>query len=156
MEGEVLSIRNSRKIYIPVYVMIIVLLTSVVIIKFQNREISSFALKSVAIFSATGVIWTEMHRLRNKYEITDNAVVHINGLFFRTIKKTDIHALSDAQLKQNPLQLILGIGDVIANAFSETTFLKNINNPHKVIEFLEGKMTKKTAQQTNARNRREK
>ena|SRR3989344_5688654 len=153
MEGEVLSIRNSRKIYIPVYFMIIVLLTSVAIIKFQNREISSFALKSVAVFSATGVIWTEMHRLRNKYEITDNAVVHINGLFFRKIKKVDIHALSDAELKQNPFQLILGIGDVSANSFSELNILKNVNKPHDVIKFLEDKMMKKAVVATIGKGR---
>ncbi|MBI2042806.1 PH domain-containing protein [Candidatus Pacearchaeota archaeon] len=144
MEGEVLSVRNSRKIYFPVYFMILVLFLAVGMIKYQGKEVNDFAFKSVLVFSALGIVWTEMHRLRNKYEITDNSVVHIKGLFFRTIKKTDIHALSDAELKQNPWQRILGIGNVSANAFSEVNVLRNVNSPHDVIGFLEGKMTKKS------------
>ena len=153
MEGEVLSIRNSRKIYIPVYAMILILFFTIGMIKYQGKDINGFAVKSVVAFSIMGIIWTEMHRIRNKYQITDAAVVHLKGLFFRTIRKTDIHALSDAVLMQNPWQMLLGIGDVSANAFSEVNVLKNINNPHHVIQFLEDKMAKKTAIATTGKGR---
>ena len=143
--GEVLKMRTSRKVYLPIYIMIFILFAAMGVVKFQGKEINNLAFKSVGVFSIAGILWAETHRMRNKYEINDNAVVHVNGLFFRTIKKTDIHALSDAQLKQNPWQMILGIGDVTANAFSEITTLKNINKPHKVISFLEEKMNKKSA-----------
>ncbi len=153
MEGEILSIRNSRKIYIPVYAMILILFFTIGAIKYQGKDINSFAVKSVIAFSIIGIIWTEMHRVRNKYQITDTAVVHLKGLLFKTIRKTDIHALSDAVLMQNPWQMILGIGDVSANAFSEVNVLKNINDPHYVIQFLEEKMVKKTAVATTGKGR---
>ena len=155
MEGEVLSIRNSRKIYIPVYTMIFILFFAVGFIKYQGKDLNDFAFKSVLIFSAAGIVWTEIHRMKNKYEITDYAVIRIKGIIFKTIKKTDIHALSDAELKQNPWQMMLGIGDVSANAFSELNVLKNVDKPHEVIKFLEEKMTKKSLQpQANIRARR--
>ena len=154
-EKEVLSVRNSRKIYIPVYFMILVLFLAVGAIKFYGKEMNDWAFRGVLIFSAVGIFWTEMHRLRYKYEITENAVIHIKGLLVRTIKKTDIHALSDAELKQNPWQRILGIGNVSANAFSEITILKNVSKPHQVIKFLEEKMAEKNAHApANAKARR--
>lgn len=147
-EEEVLKIRISRKVYLPIYIMIFILFVTMGTIKFQGKEVSAVAFRSVLIFSIAGVLWAEVHRLKNKYEINDHAVVHVNGLLFKTIKKTDIHALSDAQLKQNPWQMLLGVGDVSANAFSEITSLKSINKPHKVISFLEEKMNKKSAMPT--------
>lgn len=140
--GEVLTVRNSRRMYIPVYAMIIILFLTIGVIKYQGKEINTFAFKATIAFSAIGILWTEIHRLRNKYQITDNAVVHVKGLLFKTIRKTDIHALSDAVLKRNPWQMLLGLGDVSANAFSEMTVLKNISRPNYVIEFLESKMAK--------------
>ena len=152
-EGEVLSIRSSRKIYIPVYAMILILFFTIGTIKYQGKDVNGFAFKSVVAFSIIGFLWTEMHRLRHKYEITDNAVIKTRGIIFRAIKKTDIHALSDAELKQNPWQMILGIGDVSANAFSELNVLKNVDKPHDVIKFLETKMVKKVAQASTGNRR---
>ena len=143
-EGEVLKIRISRKVYLPIYIMIFILFVTMGVIKFQGKDVSIVAFRSVLAFSIAGMLWAEVHRLKNKYEINDHAVVHVKGLLFKTIKKTDIHALSDAQLSQNPWQTILGIGNVSANAFSEITSLKNINSPHKVINFLEEKMNRKS------------
>ena len=96
-------------------------------IKYAGKDINPLAFNLIVAFSAAGIILTEFHRLSNSYEINNSSLVHIKGIFFRTTRRTDLLAVSDAELKQNPWQLVLGIGDVRASAFSEITLLKNIN-----------------------------
>lgn len=140
-----MKVRNSRKTYIPVYFMIVILLFTIGYIKYSGKELNNLALKGAFIFSILAVIITELHRLSNRYEINDNAVVHAKGLFFVTSKRTDILAVSDAELKQNPWQRILNFGDVNVMVFSResVTNVKNINNPSEFTSFLEDKINEK-------------
>lgn len=142
---EVLKARCSRKAYIPVYFMILILISTSVYIKYSGKEIDSLALNLMIVFSIFGVIATELHRISNLYEINDNSLVHIKGIFFKTTRRTDLLAVSDAELKQNPWQQLLNFGNVDAIVFSRdsTTYIKNIDNPSKFLDFLEEKMNKK-------------
>lgn len=151
---EKLVVRNSRKVYIPIYMMVVILFVVMAVIKFQGKEINDILFTSVIFFSLAMMIGTEFSRMRNTYEITGDMIAHIHGLIFQRIKKIDIHSLSDAQFKQNPLQMILGIGDVTANVFSEMTVMKNIDKPHEVIKFLEDRMTRKAQAVTTTSGRR--
>lgn len=140
MDEEVLKIRNSRKIYVPVYLMIFILVFAVGFIKYSGKELNMFAFKLAVIFSILGIIFTETHRLRSLYEINDNFFVHIKGIFFKTTKRTDLSVISDVVIKQNPWQTIFGYGNVNVVVFSEVTPIKNVNKPMEIVSFLEKKM----------------
>ncbi len=144
-DGDVLRIRVSRKVYIPVYLMILALVSTAAYIKYSGKEINPLAFNLMIVFSILGIIFTELHRLSNSYEINDNSLVHIKGIFFKTTRRTDLLAVSDAELKQNPWQQLLNFGDVDAIVFSRdsTTYIKNIDNPSRFLDFLEEKMNKK-------------
>ncbi|MEK6842645.1 MAG: PH domain-containing protein [Nanoarchaeota archaeon] len=142
-ERGVLSIRNSRKLYIPVYLMIFILFLAIGMIKFYGKEINDWAFRTVLVFSAVGMIMTEFHRLRNRYEINDSSFVHVKGVLVKTTTRTDLSVISDIVIKQNPWQIILGYGTVHVVVYSEETPIKNVDNPLMVVSFLENKMKMK-------------
>lgn len=144
-EDEVLKARTSRKTYIPIYFMVLILLSTAGYIKYSGKEINSLAFGLMIFFSIVAIFMTEINRLGNLYEINDRSLVHIKGIFFKTTKKTDLLAVSDAELKQNPWQQLLNFGNVEAVVFSRdsTTYVKNINNPSRFLDFLGEKMNQK-------------
>ncbi len=144
-DEESLKTRCSRKVYIPVYFMILILFSIAGYIKYAGKEINPLAFNLIVAFSAAGIILTEFHRLSNSYEINNSSLVHIKGIFFRTTRRTDLLAVSDAELKQNPWQQLLNFGNVEAVVFSRdsTTYIKNIDRPSTFLDFLEDKINKK-------------
>src|SRR3989344_7577740 len=142
---EILKTRVSRKTYILFYLMIAVLAGLAVFTAVSGRELNSLVLWAIVIFSLVGILFTETHRLENLYEINDQSVIHVKGIFFKNTKRTDLLAVSDAELKQGPWQTLLNFGDVDVAVFSResTTAVRNINNPMAFINFLERKMTEK-------------
>ncbi|MBI4116518.1 PH domain-containing protein [Candidatus Pacearchaeota archaeon] len=144
-DGDVLRVRVSRKVYLPVYFMIFVLVSTAAYMKYSGREINPLAFNLMIIFSIFGIIATELHRISNVYEINNNSLVHVKGILFKTTRRTDLLAISDAELKQNPWQQLLNFGNVDAIVFSRdsTTYIKNIDNPPVFLDFLEEKINKK-------------
>ena len=142
-EGEVLRVRNSRKLYIPIYLMILILFCAVGFVKYSGKEVNNLAWKSVLIFSGFSILFAETHRLGNRYEINDGSFVHVKGILVRTTVKTDLSVISDVVIKQNPWQALLGYGNVHVVVYSEETPIKNVNNPLMVVSFLEDKMKMK-------------
>ncbi len=144
-ESEVLKVRSSRKMYILVYLMILILLSTVAVIKFTGRELNTFALRIVLIFSVLCILVTESHRFQNLYEINDTSLIHIKGILFQSTKRTDLLAVSDAEIKQNPWQRMLNYGTVEVAVFSKEsmTAMHDINRPLEVVTFLEQKIADK-------------
>ena len=142
---EMIKLRTSRKAYFPVYLMIFILLFAVIAIKVSGKEINQFALNLVLIFSAALIIFIEVHRLKDLYEINNTALVHSVGILSRKTRKVDLISVSDADSKQTAWQRILNYGDVAARMFSQdsTLLVKNIHNPVKFADFLEMKMDEK-------------
>ena len=71
-KGEIFKVRNSRKLYAPFYMMIIVLLGVLVYIQYTGKPLNDMAFKMVLAFSVALIIATEIHRFGNLYEITVN------------------------------------------------------------------------------------
>ncbi|HJZ19093.1 MAG TPA: PH domain-containing protein [Candidatus Nanoarchaeia archaeon] len=145
MSKEVLSVRVSRKLYIPIYIMVFILISTIIFIKITGREFDGLSIRIALIFSVLGLMFTEAHRFRNVYQVDHQHLTHITGVLFKTTKKTDLLAVSDAELKQNPWQMLLGFGDVNILVFSResSTAVKNIDNPKKFINFLEESIDQK-------------
>ena len=140
-----MRVRNSRKLYLPIYFMIFILIFTMTIIKISGKELSKFALEAVLAFSATLIIFTEIHRFVNLYEINQNSLIHSKGIFVKKTKRVDLLSISDADSKQNPWQWLFKYGDVNINLFSgyNAVPVKTINHPKKFVDFLEEKTKKK-------------
>lgn len=139
---DILRVRNSRKIYIPFYLMIIILVAVVIYIKLSGKPIDDTAFKLSLAFIIAVLIATEIHRLGNYYEINDNSVVHKNGYFSIVLKRLEFNAISDSHTNQTLLERLLSYGDVEIHMFAKENnlIIKNINNPFKFVEFLGSKM----------------
>tara|TARA_Y100000034_G_scaffold52866_1_gene64961 strand:- start:1005 stop:1475 length:471 start_codon:yes stop_codon:yes gene_type:complete len=142
---KVMRVRNSRKSYFPIYLMIFILVLTITIIKISGKELNKFALEAVLAFSAALIIFTEIHRLSTFYEINESSLIHSHGIFSRVTRKVDLTAISDADSKQTAWQRMLNYGDVDARLFSadSTLPIKNINNPEEFTNFLEERMNEK-------------
>ena len=134
-----LKIRNSRKIYFPIYLMVILLITLIISIKLLGLNLNILAFGGAAIFALISFGATEIHRLGRAYQITPNFLEHTQGYLSKRIKKISLASISDVDLKQTLWQRIIKFGDVHVHLFSEGSLVhvKGINKPHEFIEYLE-------------------
>lgn len=144
-EEEIYRTRSSRKLYIPIYSMIFILFATVVFIQFSGRELSILAVQATIVFSLFLLMTTELHRINNLYEIHQNALIHVKGILKKITRRTDLLAVSDADISQNLWQMMLGYGNVSVRIFSQdsTMRVRNISKPSMFVDFLEDKMNKK-------------
>lgn len=135
---KVLKVRNSRKVYIPIYFMILVLILAVAAAKFYGDEVNGLSLKLVLAFSALSLIFTEFHRYSNFYEVTPNSLIISKGIFKNSLRTVDLFSVSDADSNQGVWQRMLNYGDVRIRLFTgeSSLNLKGINNPTRFVNFL--------------------
>ena len=141
-KSNVMKVRTSRKIYIPIYLMIFVLVSAVVFIKYRGFLINKYVLILVVVFIVLAIKYTEIHRFSRWYEVNSNSLVHKEGILSKKIKNLDLCAISDIDVSQNLWQRLLGYGNISVRLFSEVshTEIKNINDPAKFGNFLEKMM----------------
>lgn len=144
-EEEIYKTRNSRKLYIPIYIMIFILFGTIAFIQFSGRELNFIAIQAAIIFSLFLMIITELHRFNNLYEIHSNALISVKGILKKVTRRTDLLAVSDADISQNLWQIMLGYGDVSVRVFSQDNamHIRSISKPLSFVDFLEDKMSKK-------------
>ena len=137
-----LRVRNSRKVYIPAYIMIIILVSTLIYVQVAEKPINDLALKIAIIFSITVLLTTEIHRLGNSYEIGDNSLIHKKGYFTITFTRLQFGAISDSDVRQNPWQRIFHYGNVEVHLFSKENrvLIRNINKPSYFVNFLHKKI----------------
>ena len=139
-KGEIFKVRNSRKLYAPFYMMIIVLLGVLVYIQYTGKPLNDMAFKMVLAFSVALIIATEIHRFGNLYEINDKSIIHTTGYFNILSKRVEFGAISDIDILQGPWQRIFKFGHITLFKFAEGPTLKNINRPKDFVNYLEEKM----------------
>lgn len=135
-----LKVRNSRKLYIPFYSMILILIIVLVYIKLSGRPLSEFSFKLVLAFIILIIIITEIHRFGNLYEVNDKSVIHTKGYFSTVSKRIEFGAISDIDILQGPWQRLIKFGHIVLFKFSEGPILKNINRPKDFVDYLQYKM----------------
>jgi len=143
--GKIVKIRNTRKIYIPIYLMIIILLFSISYIKFSGKEVNDLAFKASLLFSAATLIFTEIHRYFNFYEINQNSLIYSTGFIKNTTRRIDLLSISDADAIQTIWQKMLNYGDVHVRLFAKDTsvYMDGVNDPLQVVDFLIGLIDEK-------------
>ncbi|MEX0920396.1 MAG: PH domain-containing protein [Candidatus Pacearchaeota archaeon] len=142
-EEEIIKIRNSRKVYLPVYVMILILLGFIVYIKINDLPLNRTALIGVIVFVILGIKFAEVHRLFHSYELTPGYVVHTFGYVSRDMTRIFIPTISDLILKQNGWQRLLNYGNIEVHRYSDGSAidLRNIPNPSKLLKILENRLS---------------
>ena len=142
---SLLKVRTSRRIYIPIYIMILILLGTAGYIEFSGKNLNTTIFGAVVAFSVIAIISTEFHRYSHLYELNNIAIMHTKGIFFKVKKRTDLLVVSDIEMEQSPWQMLLGIGNVDVMVFSKdsSTCMKNIDHPLMVTELVEKKMNEK-------------
>ena len=138
--GMMFRVRNSRKLYVPFYLMIIVLIGVLSYIQYTGRPLNDMAFKMVLAFSIALIMATEIHRFGNLYEINDKSIIYTTGYFNILSKRVEFGAISDIDVIQGPWQRILGFGHITLFKFAEGPTLKNINRPKNFVDYLENKM----------------
>ena len=143
-EQEILKVNNSRKLYIPFYLMIIILLGATAYIKYENKPLNDIALKLVLGFCVFVFFATEIHRFGSSYEVNNHSLIHRKGYFSISSKRLEFGAISDSDVRQNIWQRLWNYGNVEVYLFSRenTTLVKDINKPYVFVEFLQKKMRK--------------
>jgi len=151
----VMKVRTSRKAYLFVYMMILILIVTVITIKTSGRELNKLAFEAVLVFSVGLITFIEIYRFATFYKITSSSLVRSQGIFSRKTRKIDLTSISDVDSKQTAWQRTLNYGDVHARLFSAETTLavKNINDPEKFSDFLEKKMNEKRSESSQGGTR---
>lgn len=141
-DKEVFSVRGSRKLYIPIYLMAIFLIAVIVIIKIKGLDLNKGVMILVALFVFVSIKMTELHRLNHKYTIKSPSLIHTEGILNKNSRRVDLFAISDVDVVQSLWQRILNFGDVGVRLFSaeSLTPIKHINQPTKFAETLEREM----------------
>jgi len=135
---------NSRKVYLFIYLMIIILIGVIIYIKATGRPLNSYAIKLVIGFVIASVIATELHRRYNTYEVDEGSLVHTMGILTKRSRKMDFSAISDLYVIQTLWQRMLSYGSVEVRLFSgeNTTHIKNINNPSTFVDIVLSKINR--------------
>jgi len=139
------KIRYSRKLYLPLYIMILVLIGFMIYIKYSGRGINEMAFKVVLAFIIIIILATEIHRFGEVYHLTENAVILNSGYFGILSKRMEFEAISDMQVLQSAWQRVWNFGDLQMFKFAPGPTLKNINRPNAFAEELEKIMARAKA-----------
>lgn len=141
-EKILMKLRYSRKWYFPVYLMIAVVIGLVVFIILNDLPLNKYSLFAAILFVIFGIKLSEVHRLINTYEVTENYLIYSKGLFTTNIKRIFIPTISDLILEQTPWQRILNFGSVDVRRYAEgpAVHLKNIDKPQDFIDLVESRL----------------
>jgi len=141
---DYLFTRISRKTYIPIYLIVLLIIGSIIFFWYNGFEINKYAIIGALAAVLICIKSTEIHRLNHKYEITSNSLVHTRGIFGRVSRRLDFFAISDFDVSQTLWQRILNYGNVNVRLFSKdsTSCVKNIDRPFEFMKFLEDQIIK--------------
>lgn len=134
---------NSRKLYLPYYLMFIGIL-GVSFFLFIDGQLALPALGAAAVMVFLGLNATEIHRMWEGYEVNPSAVVHTKGLISKKSRRIDLFAINTVSVHQSLFQRLLNLGDIhvhVANA-SHVTTLKNLHAPKIFAQAIQNNMHK--------------
>lgn len=139
MGEKILHVSNSRKVYVFIYLMMIIVAGLIVYIKVMDLPLNKNAFIGAVSFIVLGILITELHRKRISYEITLLYLIHNKGILSKKSKKILLESIVDIDLNQKLWQRLLGYGNVEVHAASGANIIKvkNINKPEKFVDILE-------------------
>lgn len=143
-EEILLKVWRSRKAYVPFYFLIIVIIGAFLYFYFKGVEISSNNIIIFVIVIILLIKFTEIHRIRDWWAITETSLVESRGIINKNIREIDFASISDIDLNQWIYKRILGYGTINIRRFlnEASISVKNINNPEKFLDILQDAIRK--------------
>ena len=84
-------------------------------------------------------LWSPRMALTNRYKLSTQRLMIEVGFIGRKTEEIDLFRVNDVGVKQNPLERIVGIGDIFlasADSSSPSKYLHNIKQPDRVKDLL--------------------
>ncbi|MFB6246589.1 MAG: PH domain-containing protein [Candidatus Pacearchaeota archaeon] len=143
-----ITLRNSRMIYLPYYLMALALLALGIYADTNtSTELATYGLYASIIFAIVVIFFAEGHRMLNIYEITPEYIKHHFGMVAKNTKSVHIKTISDFVVEQNLLQRLLNYGTIESHRYTEgetmDIILKGIPSPDKYARILQKQLAKK-------------
>ena len=134
-----LKVRRSRKTYLLLYLMVLSILSLIGYLYYKSYSLSSFALIISLVFIFLIIKFTELHRFRDWWAITNSSIIQSTGIFNKNVREIDFSSISDLDLDQSFFKRILNYGNVNVRLFLNETSIKiiSINKPGEFIEELQ-------------------
>ena len=130
------KVRKSRKSYFLIYVMILIILGVLYYFKQQGLTIPGIALIISIIFIVLLIKFTEIHRLKDWWAITNSALIQSLGLLNKNVREVGFSSISDMDISKPFFKRFLNYGDVNVRLFLNETSIKirDISNPEQFVE----------------------
>ena len=130
------KVRRSRKSYSLIYFMILIILGVLYYFKQGGLTIPSVTLIISIIFIVLLIKFTEIHRLKDWWAITNSALIQSLGLLNKNVREVGFSSISDMDINKPFFKRLLNYGDVNIRLFlNETSIkIKDISNPEQFVE----------------------
>jgi len=134
-----LKVRRSRKTYCLLYLMIISIIGLISYFYYKGNSLNSFALIISFLFIILIIKFTELHRFKDWWAITNTSIIQSTGILNKNVRDIDFSSISDLDLDQPFFKRILNYGNVNVRLFLNETSIKiiDINKPGEFIEELQ-------------------
>jgi len=134
-----LKVRRSRKTYFLLYLMVISIMGLIWYLYHNGNPLNPFALIISFLFIIFIIKFTELHRFKDWWAITNASIIQSTGIFNKNVRDIDFSSISDLDLDQPFFKRILNYGNVNVRLFLNETSIKitDINKPEEFIEELQ-------------------
>lgn len=152
-----MKVRRSRKKYIPLYIMVLALILFILFLRSRGFEISRFAMITSIIFIFLVLKFSELHRFKDWWAVSENKLVQSMGIFDKNVREIGFSSISDLDVHQPFFKRVLGYGTVNVRLFLNETSIKipDINRPERFVETLQGLMSNSGGKNGGIRLQRE-
>tara|TARA_Y100000034_G_C6822215_1_gene370417 strand:+ start:71 stop:562 length:492 start_codon:yes stop_codon:yes gene_type:complete len=146
-QEEVLKeLRKTRKAFLVEYGCAVFILGLLAVLNLKGISLKPIISKLAYSLAFLAVISAEGSRMMTKYKILPNKLSIIKGIIKHDKKNIYFHPLGfvpDLNIKQTRIQRVLGVGTIYLKGEHGHTFaIKDINNPHQILEMIEGLVQK--------------
>jgi membrane protein YdbS with pleckstrin-like domain len=149
--GHLLTLRRTRKAFIVEYTCGFILIFLLGVLYVRGVRLTSLANSFVLGMAAVSIGAVELSRLFVRYTFTPSKLVITHGLIKQQKKNVYFHPLAyvpDINMKQSRLQRLLNYGTIyVAGQGDATIQIKDVDRPHKVLQFVEELVNKSQGQQ---------
>jgi len=132
-EKYLFKVKKSRKIYLWVYLLILIIVGSLIYFYSIGYNIDNFVLIPSMIFIFLIIVITEFNHMGEWWAVTKTQLVKGKGIFNRNVGSIDFLKISDLEIDQPFYKILLNYGTINVRVFSKYMPIKNINSPGKFL-----------------------
>ena len=139
-DEQPINLRKTRKAFIAEYSCGVFLLGLLVIGTLKGLQVKQYMFYFMGGIALTAIGSAEFMLAMVRYKILPHKLVITHGIIQQKKKNIYFHPLGfvpDLNVKQSRIQRIFNIGTVFLTSSGEAFELKDIDNPHQVLELVE-------------------